>query len=119
MKIAQFRLSNLGYNCGTLDGKQGNVTDAKIKQFQTAKGYTDDGIIGATTWNSLLPQVKGGNVNDAVRFLRIRLTARGYSELGTSTTFDSTLENKVKHFQTSAGLTSDGIVGMNAWRKLG
>ncbi len=96
-----------------------NVTDAKIKQFQTAKGYTDDGIIGATTWNSLLPQVKGGNVNDAVRFLRIRLTARGYSELGTSTTFDSTLENKVKHFQTSAGLTSDGIVGMNAWRKLG
>ena len=119
MKIAQFRLSNLGYNCGTLDGKQGNVTDAKIKQFQTAKGYTDDGIIGATTLNSLLPQVKGGNVNDAVRFLRIRLTARGYSELGTSTTFDSTLENKVKHFQTSAGLTSDGIVGMNAWRKLG
>lgn len=64
-------------------------------------------------------RLKGGNVNDAVRFLRIRLTARGYYELGTSTTFDSTLENKVKHFQTSARLTSDGIVGMNAWRKLG
>lgn len=119
MKIAQFRLNDLGYNCGTPDGKQGNVTDAKIKQFQTAKGYTADGIIGSTTWNALLPQVKKGNVNDAVRFLRARLTAKGYSGLGTSTTFDSTLESKVKQFQTSAGLTSDGIVGMNTWRKLG
>lgn len=120
MKIIQTRLNDLGYSCGTPDGKQGNTTDAKIKAYQTAKGFTSDGIVGTQTWNAMLPQISQGSVNDAVKFLRARLTAKGVSGVsGTSTTFDATLAGKVKTFQSSVSLSPDGVVGMDTWRKLG
>ncbi len=52
-KAAQALLNLNGYNVGTPDGLFGTGSETKLKQFQTAKGLTADGICGAQTWTKL------------------------------------------------------------------
>lgn len=53
IKKAQEKLNELGYDCGTPDGKIGKKTTAAIKKFQKDKGLTVDGILGAKTKKEL------------------------------------------------------------------
>ena len=51
--VVQFKLNNLGHNCGTVDGICGAKTVNAIKAFQKANGLAVDGICGKNTWNKL------------------------------------------------------------------
>ena len=50
----QTELNAQGYNCGEADGVFGQNTLNAVKAFQTAKGLTADGVVGAQTWGALL-----------------------------------------------------------------
>jgi peptidoglycan hydrolase-like protein with peptidoglycan-binding domain len=53
---------------------------------------------------------------DDVLMLQQRLLALGYTELGTADgTFGPMTDQAVRHFQTSNGISSDGIVGQTTW----
>lgn len=54
-KIVQALLHAHGYGgtTGTIDGIIGSKTDTAIRQFQSAKKLTVDGIVGANTWKAL------------------------------------------------------------------
>ena len=50
----QTELNAQGYNCGEADGVFGQNTLNAVIAFQTAKGLTADGVVGAQTWGALL-----------------------------------------------------------------
>ena len=50
----QTELNAQGYACGEADGVFGQNTLNAVIAFQTAKGLTADGIVGAQTWGALL-----------------------------------------------------------------
>jgi len=52
VKLCQEQLTRHAYVCVT-DGDFGAKTEAQVKAFQEAHGLTDDGIVGAATWNAL------------------------------------------------------------------
>ncbi len=49
VKLLQQRLNQLGYYCGTPDGRFGRMTLAATKAFQRSAGLTADGIVGSRT----------------------------------------------------------------------
>jgi len=54
VKVLQFLLNELGYDCGEADGIFGSKTTAALKAYQKAKGLTVDGICGKNTWTRIL-----------------------------------------------------------------
>lgn len=54
VKTLQRLLTALGYGCGSVDGIFGSKTLIAVKEFQTKKGLTVDGIVGKNTWTALL-----------------------------------------------------------------
>jgi N-acetylmuramoyl-L-alanine amidase len=52
---AQALLQLLGYYEGELDGTYTESTEKSVNAFQKVTGLTPDGILGASTWNKLLP----------------------------------------------------------------
>lgn len=58
VKELQTRLNDIGYDCGTVDGKFGNKTLAAVKEFQRKHGLTDDGVVGRQTWAELLKSIE-------------------------------------------------------------
>lgn len=54
VKVLQFLLNELGYDCGEADGIFGSKTTAAVKAYQKAKGLTVDGICGRNTWTKIL-----------------------------------------------------------------
>ena len=53
VKELQTKLTELGYSCGTIDGKYGDKTAAAVKAFQKDHNLTVDGIAGAKTQTAL------------------------------------------------------------------
>lgn len=58
VQLLQNQLQKLGYYNGKVDGDYGRSTRLAVYQFQQAKGLVADGIVGTTTWNSLLSTLK-------------------------------------------------------------
>ena len=96
----------------------GDITETAVKNFQTAKKITVDGIVGDTTYTYLLNGVKndimlkkgdrGSEVKEVQQMLGI--TADGI--------FGSGTEYSVMQFQSTNELTADGIVGPKTYEKL-
>jgi len=96
----------------------GDITETAVKNFQTAKKITVDGIVGDTTYSYLLNGVKndimlkkgdrGSEVKEVQQMLGI--TADGI--------FGSGTEYSVMQFQSRNELTADGIVGPKTYEKL-
>jgi hypothetical protein len=51
--LLQQDLNKLGYSVGKADGDYGPTTEQQVKAFQTAKGLTADGIVGADTLSAM------------------------------------------------------------------
>lgn len=62
--VAQDALTTLGYNTGGLDGVFGQNSDNAVRQYQTRKGLSVDGIVGPTTWRYLMADVVGRGPTD-------------------------------------------------------
>lgn len=54
VRALQILLNGRGYNCGKADGDFGSKTDAAVRDYQKAKGLTQDGIAGKNTMSSLI-----------------------------------------------------------------
>lgn len=64
----QMALNSAGYDLAT-DGIFGSKTQEAVRDYQSSKGLTVDGIVGANTWSALnssnIPASAGGQVNSA------------------------------------------------------
>ncbi|GIV97552.1 MAG: N-acetylmuramoyl-L-alanine amidase [Herpetosiphonaceae bacterium] len=116
VKTVQYLLRARGYSI-TVDGIFGSGTESAVKSFQSSKGLTVDGIVGPQTWEALIITLRNGNTGEAVKAVQSQLRARGYN-LTVDGIFGSGTESAVKSFQSSKGLTADGIVGPQTWNAL-
>lgn len=115
---------------GTLDGKFGPGTAKAVEGYQRTAGISVDGIVGPTTWCSLLgsgalPIVRRGNRGLAVRRLQALLAARGRAPANTiredgtvDGIFGGGTEKAVRGFQREAGIAVDGVVGPTTYSHL-
>ena len=89
----------------------------EVSEGVAADKPTESTVGGFT---AVFPQISKGSKGDKVRVLQELLLGRGY-DLGTygaDGDFGETTHRRVVAFQVANGLTADGIVGENTWRKL-
>jgi N-acetyl-anhydromuramyl-L-alanine amidase AmpD len=116
VRSAQYLLRARGYSL-TADGLFGSGTESAVRSFQSARGLSADGIVGAQTWEALATTVRRGDSGDAVRAAQSQLASKGYG-LTVDGAFGAGTETAVKSFQSSRGLSADGVVGLDTWSRL-
>ena len=140
VRRAQKRMSLVGYQVGGVDGRYGSKTEAAVKQLQQQHAITADGVVGAQTcgtsstrWKTkgrraeihqeehdmsgtlrAWPVVQIGHHGHPVETLQFLLRARGH-QLTVDGVFGPLTAAAAKAFQTSKGLTSDGIINPQTW----
>ncbi|MFG2427265.1 glycoside hydrolase domain-containing protein [Streptomyces sp. NPDC048590] len=123
VKAAQCLLKAAGFDPGTPDGIFGSGTATAARNFQSSKGLTADGVVGAKTWTALLSRgatttVRNGSTGEAVSRLQRALTAALGRTVSVDGVFGSGTEQAVRDYQSSRGLGSDGVVGAATWGAL-
>lgn len=123
VKAAQCLLDAAGFDPGTPDGIFGPATTTAARNFQTGKGLTADGVVGAKTWTALLsrgstPTIQNGSTGEAVTRLQRALTAALGRTVAIDGVFGSGTAQAVRDYQSSRGLGADGIVGPATWSAL-
>ncbi|CAM3566522.1 peptidoglycan-binding domain-containing protein [Stackebrandtia soli] len=113
---AQHLLTAHGHSTSP-DGDFGPATDSSVKAFQTAKGLSVDGVIGPQTWSTLIINVSSGDSGAAVKALQAQLNAHG-ANLSVDGAFGPATKEAVSSFQSTAGITVDGLVGPQTWLAL-
>ena len=116
VKTVQYLLRARGQGV-TVDGSYGSGTGGNVSTFQSSVGLTPDGVVGSATWEKLILTVRQGDNNEAVKALQSQLNSKGYS-LVVDGDFGTGTDKAVRNYQSSRGLTSDGIVGPNTWLAL-
>ena len=101
----------------TADGSFGPATDSAVRSYQSAHGLSVDGVVGDTTWFSLLPVLRQGASGETVKGLQRELVDAGYS-LAVDGSFGPTTYSAVREYQSTTGLVVDGVVGNNTWGSL-
>ncbi|MDF6040799.1 DUF1906 domain-containing protein [Streptomyces sp. JH14] len=123
VSAAQCLLQRQGYYSGAVDGAFGAGTTAAVQSFQSAKGLSATGTVDSHTWTALLsagtkPTLQSGATGtDVKRLQRALIAARGQT-LSIDGDFGPATTAAVKAYQTSQGLTADGIVGSLTWTAL-
>lgn len=98
-------------------------TDDWVARLQTEcnkQGFSNqkvDGIPGSNTLKGC-PTLKRGAKGNITKLLQEKLVKLGYSTNGVDGIFGSGTYSAVREFQKTRGLSADGIVGQNTWRKL-
>ncbi|MET7365672.1 glycoside hydrolase domain-containing protein [Streptomyces sp. NPDC005566] len=123
VKAAQCLLKAAGFDPGTPDGIFGPDTTAAARNFQSGKGLTADGVVGAKTWTALLsrgstPTIQNGSTGEAVTRLQRALTAALGRTVSIDGIFGSGTAQAALDYQSSRGLGADGIVGPATWGAL-
>ncbi|MER6117216.1 peptidoglycan-binding protein [Streptomyces sp. NPDC001743] len=123
VRALQTLLNAQGYPAGEADGSFGAATQSAVTAFQSARGLDADGVVGARTWTALLsagatPTLAEGASGEAVKRLQRALTAALGSTVGADGTFGPGTATAVRSYQTSRGLSADGIAGPETWTAL-
>jgi peptidoglycan hydrolase-like protein with peptidoglycan-binding domain len=125
VKILQNRLIYLGYLAGTADGTFAETTEAAVVAFQSRNGLTADGVAGPETLEKLysttarkassvvayLGSLRLGMNGDGVRAMQSRLKTLNYYSGSVDGDFGQNTYAAVVSFQTTNGLTADGVAG--------
>ena len=107
----------------TIEAKPVQPTDDWVARLQAEcnnQGFSNqkvDGIPGANTLKGC-PTLKKGASGNITKLLQEKLVTLGYSTNGVDGIFGSGTYSAVREFQKTRGLSADGIVGQNTWRKL-
>ena len=64
------------------------------------------------------PTIRRGSLSNYVLIAQDDLNTLGFRTGGLDGIFGSATQNAVRNYQSSVGLTADGIVGCNTWRAL-
>jgi peptidoglycan hydrolase-like protein with peptidoglycan-binding domain len=123
-----------GFSPGSADGAFGPNTLRAVDAFQQANGLSVDGVVGPQTWNALAhpksvtstppsssgaePTIYEGSSGSAVATLQQLLTKAGYSTQGVDGDFGPDTRAALLDFQSSHGLSADGICGPMTWAAL-
>lgn len=92
----------------------------RLQQECNNQGFskqTVDGIAGPATLAGC-PLMRKGAQGNITKLLQEKLVKLGYSTNGIDGIFGNGTYSAVREFQKSKGLSADGIVGQNTWRKL-
>ena len=118
-----------------IDGVTGNIIATEVPVNNTVKGddwirrlqqecnkqgfsnQKVDGIAGPATLVGC-PTLRKGASGNITKLLQEKLVKLGYNTNGVDGIFGSGTYTAVREFQKTRGITADGIVGQNTWRKL-
>lgn len=92
----------------------------RLQQECNNQGFSKqnvDGIAGPATLAGC-PTLRKGASGNITKLLQEKLVKLGYSTNGVDGIFGSGTYSAVREFQKTRGLSADGIVGQNTWRKL-
>ena len=92
----------------------------RLQQECNNQGFSKqnvDGIAGPATLAGC-PTLRKGAQGNITKLLQEKLVKLGYSTNGVDGIFGSGTYSAVREFQKTRGLSVDGIVGQNTWRKL-
>ena len=99
---------------------KGNDWVRRLQQECNNQGFskqTVDGIAGPATLAGC-PLMRKGVQGNITKLLQEKLVSLGYNTNGVDGIFGSGTYSAVREFQKARGLSVDGIVGQNTWRKL-
>lgn len=92
----------------------------RLQQECNNQGFSKqnvDGIAGPATLAGC-PTLRKGASGNITKLLQEKLVKLGYNTNGVDGIFGSGTYSSVREFQKTRGLSIDGIVGQNTWRKL-
>ena len=126
VQALQRRLAATGYAPGPMDGLYGPLTQRAVRRFQEAYGLLVDGIAGPFTLTALAARTPvihpgAGYASDGsapVRVLQRRLARAGFRPGRVDGLYGPLTEQAVKRFQTSHGLSADGVAGPRTLKRL-
>ncbi len=122
-----------------VDGIYGQQTKTAVSQYQGLSGLYINGIIGESTWNSIVDDynslptqptdeypgtvLRPGSTGTAVRNMQTRLNRVSpvYTAINYQTVdgiFGNNMSNAVRRFQGQFGLNVDGLIGPLTWNKI-
>lgn len=114
-----------GFYSGKVDGDFGAGTANAVLKFQRANGLTADAIVGANTWKILRSKPAPtfttlilGAKGTAVSQMQQLLKDKGYYQGRIDGDFGTGTRDAVTAFQRANGLTVDGKVGEQTWKRL-
>ena len=123
LQVLFVMLKDLEYS--DIDGNFGPKTQERVKDFQQDKSLTPDGVVGPLTWAKLpadpnTPRLARGATGATVSALQTGLQKFDVPNSPTDPgpidgSFGPRTEAAVRAYQTSRGLTADGIVGDQTW----
>ncbi len=99
------------------DGDFGPQTEAAVKAFQSANGIEDDGVVGPVTWPRLVVPTSEGSSGEAVRGVQSfgLVSMAEEPPLEVDGQFGPVTKERVTYYQSSWGLTADGVAGRETW----